>query len=189
MPRPRAKASRILLGIPELDRRLEELELAIANRVARSALSKGARLAAKKIKAAVPGEHKGVRRAIGSSVKKQKSGRNKGWTEAKAGGAVGKKVSKQEQEAKQAKAGRTNKGGVGISSANVHWYLAGTAERRRKRINPGQSSGKMPAHNVIRRAMSTGSGAVLKAIKDGVDQGIEREATKIAAKHKLTNVH
>lgn len=181
----RKPATRIVLGIPELDARLEGLELAVANRVARSALSKGARLAAKKIKAAVPSRHKDIRKAIGSSVKRQKSGPNKGWTQAKAGAAVGQKRAKQKAAAAEAASKRQGKGGVGITAANIHWYIQGTQERRRTKVNPGQPSGKMPATPIVKTAMATGKGQVISAIKDGVADGIEREAAKLVRKHKL----
>lgn len=181
--RGRAPAVRTILGIPELDARLEGLQLAVANRVARGALAKGARLAAKKIKAEIPSGQKQLRKAIGSSAKKQKRGPNKGWVEAKAGAAVGKKAAKQKAEAEQTKAQRkaAKKAGVGISAANIHWYIMGTAERTVKKT--GQRVGRMPANPVVQKAMASGKGPVLNAVKEGVMDGIEREREKLVRKY------
>jgi hypothetical protein len=183
--RGRAAVQRTILGIPELDARLEGLEIAVANRVARSALSKGVRIAVKKIKAQVPSAQKDIRKAIGGTVKRQKRGRNKGWTEAKAGAAVGQSKSKQASAAASAKDSRGNKGGVGISAANIHWYIQGTKERFRKKVNPGQRSGKMPANPIVQKAMATGKGPVLAAIKEGVTDGIERERLKLVRRYMV----
>ncbi len=181
----RKPSTRIILGIPELDARLEGLKLAVANRIARGGLAKGVRVAVKKIKAEVPSTQKHLRKAIGGYVKKQKRGANKGIVEAKAGAAVGKKKAAQTSEAAAAKASRGKRGGVGISAANIHWYIMGTGDRVRTRVNPGQRSGKMPANPIVQRAMATGKGPVLAAVKDGVMDGIAREAAKQVALHNV----
>lgn len=181
--RGKLPASRTILGIPELDARLEGLQLAVANRVARGALAKGMRVAVKKIKAQIPSGQKQLRKAIGGSVKKQNRGANKGIVEAKAGAAVGQKASKQKAAAQSEKAARqaAKKSGVGISAANIHWYILGTQERTVKKT--GQRVGKMPANPVVQKAMASGKGQVLQAVKDGVMQGIEREREKLVRKY------
>jgi len=179
----RKPSTRIILGIPELDARLDGLKLAVANRVARSALSKGVRVAVKKIKAEVPSTQKHLRKAIGGYVKKQKRGANKGIVEAKAGAAVGKNKAAQASDAVAANAARNGKGGAGISAANIHWYIMGTQERTVKKT--GQRVGRMPANPIVQRAMATGKGPVLAAVKDGVMDGIEREAAKQVALHNV----
>ena len=183
--RGRLKAQRTVLGIPELDKRLEGLQLAVANRVARSALAKGARVAAKTIKSEIPSRHKAMRKAIGSSVKRVKSGPNKGFTQAKAGAAVGKKAAKQKAEAEQTKAQRKAEGkpGVGISAQNIHWYILGTRERTVTKT--GQRVGKMPANPIIQQAMARGKGRVFLAVRTGFEDAFERERAKLVRKHLL----
>lgn len=170
MPARQRAPQQILTGVPEVDAALKELKSAVANRVARSALSKGARLSTKKIKAGIPSSLKSVRRSIGTSAKKNKL--TKVW-EAKAGAGVGKR--------KESRGG--TKGGVGISSRNVHWWFLGTGERRHK---SGKSTGKMPAvgKGIVAKAVSSGGGEILSVIKQGVREGIEREAVKARAKGK-----
>ena len=160
---------RIITGIPELDKRLEGMKQAVANRCARAGLSKGARLGAKLVKAQVPGSQKQIRKAIGSSVKKQKSGPNRGFTQARFGAAVGVK-----QQPEQKRAG----GGVGISAANIHWYILGTKDRTVRKT--GQRAGRMPANPIVAQAMASGRSQVIDAVKEGTLASIEREAQKLA---------
>lgn len=175
---PRSKSTeRIILGIPELDKLLELMKQAVANKCARAGLTKGARLGAKLVKAKVPGSQKSIRKAIGHSVKKQKSGPNRGYTSAKFGAAVGKKGGTQ--------ADRVGKDGVGISAANVHLWILGTAERTVRKT--GQRAGKMPANPIVVDAMASGKGAVIEAVKEGTLASIEREAQKLAKQVKHAN--
>jgi hypothetical protein len=174
---PRMPSTRIILGIEELDRRLEGMKLAIANRCARAGLTKGARLAAKLIKKQVPGSQKHIRKSIGSSVKKQKGGPNRGFTQAKAGAAVGR-ASKE-----TGKAARGKRGGVGISAQNIHWYIMGTAERTVKKT--GQRSGRMPANPIVQKAMASGKTQVIEAIKEGTLASIDRERMKLVAQYMV----
>ena len=158
-------AERILTGDKALDRKLKFLERKAANRAARAGLGKGARLAAKKIKAEVPSSLKSVRRAIGHSVKKGKGG----ITTAKAGAAVGK--------ASKAKAPkRSSGGGVGISRANIHWWILGTGDRTQK--TTGRATGKMPAHGVVKAAVAKSMSSIKSAIREGVKSSLMRAAKK-----------
>lgn len=173
--------TRIIFGIPELDKRLEGLKIAVANRCARAGLTKGARLAAKKIKAEVPSKDKHLRKAIGSSVKKQKGGPNRGYTQAKAGAAVGRASKATEKKA------RGNRGGVGISAENIHWYILGTQERTVKKT--GQRSGKMPANPIVQRAMASGKSQVIEAIKEGTLTSIDRERMKLVRQYMVKHAN
>lgn len=175
------RQERIILGIPELDKRLEGLKLAVANRCARAGLSKGARLAAKKIKAEVPSKQKHIRKAIGSSVKKQKAGPNRGFTSAKAGAAVGRASKAVEKKA------RGGKGGVGISAANIHWFIMGTQERTVKKT--GQKAGRMPPNPIVQKAMERGKGPVIEAIKQGTLESIDRERLKLVRQYMVKNAN
>lgn len=162
---------RILTGQKDLDRRLKELGQAPANRAARAGLNKGARLAAKLIKRQIPAKYKGIRAAIGSSVKATKGG----VTKAKAGAAVGK-ASKLKGAPK-----RSSKGGVGIRANNVHWFLLGTQERKRE---GGGETGVMPAFPAVKKAMSGGNAQVVAAIREGTQTQLAKEIVKLASKRK-----
>lgn len=163
-------AERILTGDRQLDAMLAELHRSSANRIARSSLGKGSRLAAKKIKREVPGHLKTVRKAIGSSVRKAKGGPNKGVTVAKAGAAVGK------QRGKDAK--RSTKHGVGMGPRNIHWWILGTNPRKH---DSGHPTGAMPAHPVVQQALST-TADIDAAITEGARVAVLRELRKIKAK-------
>lgn len=130
----RKQAVRLITGDKELDAKLESLKVGAANKIARPAMMKAARLLLKKIKADVPANYKNLKRAMGMAVD-QKGGRFKDEQRAKVGAAVGK-ASKSEVK----RSGR-NKGGVGISGSNIHWLLLGTGPRTTK---AGKSTGQMP---------------------------------------------
>ena len=160
-------AERIVLGIDELDRLLRKIPAAQANRAARAGLLKGARLAARLIKAQIPSRYKGVRAAISGRLRRSQPGQP---LTALAG--AGRK-SRRKTTPK-----RTSKGGVGISSANVHWFLLGTGER--SRTSKGDApTGRMPQFPAVKQAMSGGLASVMQAVTDGVRQQFERELAKI----------
>lgn len=123
---------RLLTGVAELDAKLAELKLGTANKIARPALTKAARMLLKKMKQAVPSPYKDVKRALGMVVD-TKGGKSRNQQRAKVGAAVGKS-SKAEQK------DRNGKPGVGIGSKNVHWFLLGTKARQTK---AGKSTGTM----------------------------------------------
>lgn len=151
----------LLTGVEECDKLLQSVGKKIGNRVARRVLNSGVRLAAKKIKAQT--DIRSVKKAIGGSVKKKHRA-----TEivAKAGAGVAIKKSK------AAPKGGT-RGGVGIGAANVHWYILGTAERRTK---AGKSTGRMPAHDIVKDANV--GGAVKSLIKREFPRVMEEEMEK-----------
>lgn len=178
------KTQRIVLGIPELDKALQELKISVANRVARAGLSAGIRLAVKQIKREIPSGQKHLRKAIGGYVKQVKSGPNKGFTAAKGGAAVGKKRSARLAEARQLKAERmaSGKPGVGITANNIHWWILGTKERTQK--TTGRNVGAMPAHPVVREATEKSRGAIFSTIKTRAREQLNRERAKIATRNK-----
>lgn len=114
--------SAIMLGVPELDESLSYLATVDANRIAKKALAEGAKIEAKYIRASIRGDLRilGTDRGIGSSVK-GKAGRN---LIAKAGVAVGKAYRTAGKVVNRGK-----RKGVGLSSANLHWFGAGTSDR------------------------------------------------------------
>lgn len=161
----------ILTGVKELDKMLLAVGTTVGNKAARTVLGKGTRLAAKRIKAKVPSSHKAIRKAIGSSVKKQKGGADRGITKAKAGAAVGRANKTQGR-------GKRSKGGVGIGARNVHWYILGTDERIVKAT--GQYAGRMPANPIVKEAMAASGGEVLGLMKREMRPAIEKETQKEA---------
>lgn len=168
MAKRNTSTERILTGQEDLDRRLNLFGQAEANRVARAGLLKGARLAAKLIKRQVPAKYKGIRAAIGSSVKKTRAG----VTKAKAGAAVGK-------AAKVKPYKRSSEGGVGISAENVHWFLMGTDERQ---TSANRATGEMPAFPAVRKAMSGGQADVVAAIREGMLAAFKKATAILARK-------
>lgn len=164
-------AERIVTGVRSLDRKLKRLARKSANKAARSGLGKGARLGAKLVKKEIPSKQKGIRKAIGSSVKKAKGGANKGITQAKFGTAGKRKASATAAENRDKR-----RPGVGISSQNVHWWITGTAKRTQKKT--GRNTGKMPAHPVVKDAMKGGLSQVKKAVIAGTKAAIVREMKK-----------
>lgn len=166
-------AERILTGDKALDRKLKRLERKSANRIARSGLGKGARVAAKAIKAEVPSSMKSVRRSIGSYVKKAKRGPNAGITEAKAGFSVGTK----KKRAASVEKNRAGKPGVGISFWNAHWWVLGTNNRDRWRTGQGPT-GSTEGHDVVPKAIGGAKSSIRAAIAEGTKKALIREAKK-----------
>jgi hypothetical protein len=154
----------IVTGIPELDKELDRLDRKVRNRVARSALAKGASIGAKAVKAEIPSLLKSVKRSIGTSVKKGKDG----ITIAKFG-TVGKRKA-------SFKRNKEHSAGVGISKQNAHWFFMGTAKRTQKKT--GRVTGKMPSND----AVSRGAKAAMPAIKAGVTKRAKERLAKEIAK-------
>lgn len=125
---------RLLTGVKELDEKLEQLKLGVANKIARPALTKAARHLLKSAKAKVPPDMKAAKRALGLVVD-TKGGKSRNQQRAKVGAGVGK------ANKFEAKRSGKNSGGVGISGKNIHWFVLGTGERKTK---SGKSSGSMP---------------------------------------------
>lgn len=174
MARRRISNERILLGVAELDEKLMALKQGTANRVARSGLIKGARLAAQKIKHEVPGHLKTVRAAIGHSVKQTRfSGRAGRWTLARAGAAVGLPSSN------IPRARRSTRDGVGMSTRNLHWFIMGTKDRFRK---DGSWTGRMPKFPAVKRAMAKYGTEIMTRIAAGAREQLDRELRKLAKK-------
>ena len=59
----RKAGTRLMTGVEELDKKLAQLKLGAANKIARPALTKAARLLLKKMKAGVPPDKKDMKRA------------------------------------------------------------------------------------------------------------------------------
>lgn len=155
----------IMTGIKSLDKKLDQLDRKTRNRVARSALSKGASVGAKAVKKEIPSLQKDVRKAIGHSTKKRKSS---DFVTVSQFGTTGKRSASVKKK-------RSASGGVGISKENVHWYLMGTKKRFHK---SGKSTGKMPAHNVVAKGAKKAKRSIIKAMKDRAKAVLMKEVAK-----------
>lgn len=184
----RSKSPVILTGIDEVDERLKEMQTAAANRAARAGLAAGGRAFVKDAKAKIPSTMKDAKKVIGFRIKKAKRGPSKGYTEAKAGAAVGKK----KQLSMPDRAGRK---GVGIGTRNIHWFILGTKERHIKKGGKngwppvGWSTGRMlrngaaPLQGIISQTWAGGKSRYQSIIKDVTLRAIKREWDKSAAKY------
>lgn len=183
-------------GFEDLDRVFRELSKGMANRIARPGLAKAGRLAAKKVKASVPSRLKDIKKLVKSKSIKTKQ--NGGFAGVKIGPAVGQKKKKADQSSKKRK-----KPGVGISSANVHWFFTGTTDRvtgfktrrRRKKTGgseivsrqlngnivreTGQMKQQLPGVSTTLAAAKTEMAAI---IKTSVAENVEKEAARLAKK-------
>lgn len=180
----RAKSPLILTGMDDIDALLKELPVVVANRAARSGLTKGVRLAAKKIRSQIPSRYKDARKAIGHSVRMDKDGPHKGTTQAKAGTAVGKKKTGRKNLPKSRGKGQK---GIGIHPANLHWFILGTKDRYiRKGVNKGKWTGRMTRtgeplfKNIVRNAVSSSRSEIMEVTRNGILDAMEREVQKLA---------
>ena len=182
-----------VLGVKQVQKKFHTLKLSTQNKLERQAVSAGLRLIAKAIKAEVPSAWKEGRKAIGFSFMRGK-GKYAGKTFAKAGVGAGiKKKARDKRD--QASKGRAGRKGVGISVANFHWFILGTAERETgskrvgahrkgaisRRVPTGKKvhkTGRIKPNPIVQKGAQRGQPASLKAMADNFAAGIEREAAK-----------
>lgn len=122
-----------VLNDHELARRLLDIGGPKLARSTRVALKKSIKIIETAMKAAAPPRLPSVRMAIGSRVARGTEMR------AKAGAGVGKKMNK------NGMVKHRNRPGVGISAANIHWYVLGTQERETGSKRIGHNSHKRGA--------------------------------------------
>jgi hypothetical protein len=187
-------------GVAELDRVFNELSKGMANRIARPALNKSGRLAAKIVKNSVPSKYKGVRKAIGSASIPTKV--NDGFASVKVGAGVGIRRKKRATTVKN----RKGRKGVGFDARNIHWWFLGTDERttgtKRKRVGGKRGrkgfrgvqirvdtgkrkrrTGRMPAQSkpisvLVRRNANQLNEVIRKWVAVGVKKEVVRQAKK-----------
>jgi hypothetical protein len=182
-----------VLGVKQLQTKLNTLRASTQNKLERSAVSAALRVTAKAIKSEVPSTWKEGRKAIGYSFARGK-GKWTGATFAKAG--VGAGIRKKARDKRdQNKSDRAGRKGVGIGVSNFHWFILGTAEREtgskrvgahrrgviNKRVATGgkvQKTGRMKPNPIVQRGAEKGRAASLKAMAENFKSGIEREAAK-----------
>ena len=163
-------------GLLDIDARLEELGTSSARKVTRSALNRGMSLMASSMRQALrqadisPELRKALRPLIGKRLKVQ---RFSGNVTAKVGFGVGK------SHGKQAPRSGKNRGGVGISGANVHWIVLGTADRYTK---DGSYRGRIEALKIVVEAMSAVQSRLEPGMAAAAAVVLEREALRLATK-------
>jgi len=116
-----------LIGDKQLTAILESLPKAMARKIARKAVREGLKVIHKKMKSMIPSYFKGARRAIGYSLKKSFGGVSGGGKVMQ--GRVGAGVGRKRGDSKKSRSGKR---GVGISSANIHWFVMGTKHMQPK---------------------------------------------------------
>lgn len=117
-----------------------------------------------------------ARLTIGSSVKKQKDG----TYGAKAGLGVGKPSKKKREAAtKRAQSGWA---GVGLSAANIHWFVLGTKERTQK--TTGRATGKIQPvlKGLVPIAVNSARGQMISEAARRAAVAMKREAMKAKQK-------
>ena len=152
-----------LTGDKALDRKFRRLADKAAKKVLAQGIRAGLRVIAKGIKAEIPPHMKDAKKAIGSKLKKNKSG----GIVAKVGAAVGKK--------KKPAGPRAGRPGVGIARENIHWLLLGTNSRHKE---SGASTGSTVPIPAVRLGFAKSEAAAAQKIVDTVRKGIAREASK-----------
>jgi hypothetical protein len=170
-----------LEGSKQLERKLNAIATQGGKAVSRAAMA-GAVVPAKKAirrgvnSANISGPVKrAARTTIGSSVKKQ-PGCEYG---AKVGLSVGKPTkAKKAKASARAAAGKTGeKAGVGLSSANIHWFILGTKIRHTK---SGKSTGRIEAElaGIVPQAINTARGEMISEAGRRAAVALKREAMK-----------
>ena len=108
-----------------------------------------------------------AKKAVGVTSRLVRSGSNKGGVHGKAGSNVGKPKMTSVARAKT----RAGFKGVGIGRGNLHWYLAGTADRRTR---TGIRTGRMRRPRIVQRAASDAEARVEAAVRKRIKVGIKR---------------
>ena len=181
-------------GVKEIERGLKLLSVKVNNKLNKAAMSAGLRVIVKAIKSEVPSTWKEGRKAIGFSVKKTADGLLVG----KAGVAVGFKAKRRQKniESSQAKRAGKKRRGVGMSVANFHWFVTGTAERKtgtktgtakvngtrvktlKATGNAVRRTGRIKKNPIVQRGFNKSRGSAVSAMQKNIASGIEREAAK-----------
>lgn len=162
---------------------IHALDQKVERKVIEKALKKALRVVRKGIKSHVPVMVKFAKRLVGINVGQR---RGKEW-QSKVGFGVGratpgmKKRLRSGKNTYTSKEGVTKDRGVGITSANIHWPVFGTAERRTEK---GRETGRMPV--MLDKAVPAGwtgsKNEFIAVMREIIDVEIERELAKRAAK-------
>jgi hypothetical protein len=164
-------------GLRQLERKLDRLAKTGSKKVARAAMTGAVAPIRKAIRQQVNGAtasaglKRSARKTIGSKVKKQPGGEYG----AKVGFGVGKPT-KKKRAAATARAG-SSKSGVGVSAANIHWFVLGTKDRTTK---TGRSTGRTEAvlEGLVPAAVSSSKTASLNEAASKAKAALLKEAKK-----------
>lgn len=174
-PRRRTRNAVVVLGVPELDQKLQQLgRVSTRNRIARRALNVAGKTLEQGIKSSAgPITRPTVKRSVATRRQLLR------------GGAV-LRVGAGIRPTRGRRKGRT--GGVGISARNIHWWILGTtgAQPRRgqqgppRRTRTGKSTGITRPQDVgfLRQGYSASEAQFLRILRAEVMRGIETEAAK-----------
>lgn len=168
----------LITGISEVDQHLVDLDNRVRRQIVRVSTNQALTIVAKAIRNAIDSEpgispqmKKALKWLIGKRFKKQKRSDE---VTAKAGfgvGAAGKR--------RTPKRSGKNKGGVGLSAVNVHWFALGTQPRRNKR---GNYRGFVSAIRVVSRAYAasgqTAADTMKRVALERIDQAVRDLASK-----------
>lgn len=156
-----------------------ELAQVVPAKVLRPAVSKAMAPIRKAISNRVPSKYQSVKRTVGSSVPKAKTGKQGG----KAGFGVGRQTAakKRAAEARNLKRKSKAKPGVGIGSRNVHWLVLGTGARSTR---SGYGRGRIDAtklglNTVVRNAVRSVEPEALAILVAEVQARMEREVARL----------
>lgn len=180
-----------LTGDIALDAVLAEIDAKIADKAVTAGIRSGMVVIKKGIQSQL--KDTGAKAAIGQKLKKVR----KGLYTAKVGGAVGQK---------QGDLASRNRPGVGISARNIHWMLAGTADRQTgyKRVRTGRDPekrgaytynlkrthkpiafrGRMPANPAVQKGFSQSEAAAMLAVRNRITIVLNREIQRATQQHK-----
>lgn len=140
-------------GLETILRRMDSFATKGKISVVRAAIRGGLNAAGKQMKADLSSKVKLGRTAVKSRFKKGKT---------KVEALVGFGVGKRKKKAQIVKRKRTSKGGVGIGAQNVHWWIAGTKQRR---TGHGRSGGHKIKNGQRAAVMNRG---VMPAMQPGL---------------------
>jgi len=184
------------VDMQSLQKNIRKLQEALPKKIARKALAEVGKAGVKRIKAAIPGRYRGVRKAMKWRQKKLRY--NKGQPSIKIGAGVGK--AKAQGEAATQKNNREGRPGVGFGPQNIHWWFLGTRKRftgtkrkragRKKKLfggtatryirvstgNPKRNRGRMPAQErPILVILASAKGEITSIVRRYISQGIKQE--------------
>ena len=178
-----------------LDKQFDTLSKTVQNKIGKKAIMAGIKATAKAIKREVPSNLKGIRKAIGYSFKKPRSGKLRNVIFAKAGAGAGMKKQKRAKLNAADANKKRKRGGVGISVANAHWFLMGTENRftgskrigahkrgakNKRKLTGGKVrfTGRMKRSGIVQKAEASSRSAVAAIIRGTFLAEISKQLAK-----------
>ncbi len=164
-----------ITGDKALDRKFKRLAGSGQRKALRAGIRASMTPIAKAMRAAInasdasPSLKREARKTVGKRFAKgRKGGAARGQYGAKVGFAVAKK---------KKDAGERSRPGVGVGSANIHWFVLGTKDRRTK---GGHETGKIRGvlGDVTKQALASSASASIAAARKKIQQVIIKEARK-----------